>query len=96
MMSRMGRFWIVGGSIASHVAAAVLALAIVALLVLTIVMLVRNIRLAGKMQNKAPQQELASPTSGDTTALRILDERFAKGEINEEEYMRKKEMLKKT
>jgi putative membrane protein len=29
-----------------------------------------------------------------THALRILDERFAKGEIDEMEYIRKKEMLK--
>lgn len=96
MIPRMGRFWLVGGSIASHIISAVLALAIVALLVLTIIMLVRNIRLAGKMQRAAAQPNNVTLSGGEADPLKILDERFAKGEINEEEYMRKKEMLKKT
>lgn len=32
---------------------------------------------------------------GSRNALRILDERFARGEIDEAEYIRKKDMLKR-
>lgn len=88
MVPRMGRIWFVGG-IASHIFAALLALAIGALLVLTIIMLIRNIRLAGQIQKSAPQPNTVTLSGGNADPLKILDERFAKGEINEEEYMRK-------
>lgn len=39
--------------------------------------------------------ENADGYGGSRGALRILDERFARGEIDEAEYIRKKDMLKR-
>lgn len=46
---------------------------------------------------RSPQNRYSSGSSGRTTdeALRILNERFARGEISEEEYLRRKELLEK-
>ena len=41
------------------------------------------------------QNTVPNPSKHDNSALNILDARFAKGEINEEEYTKVKTMLKK-
>jgi uncharacterized membrane protein len=92
MLPRLGRLWMLSGSAFSHVMDIVLTLAILTLLALTIIMLERNIRLCGKAQSAAgkPVDILAGH---DIDPLKVLGERFAKGEISEEEYERKKGML---
>lgn len=70
-------------------------LAILALIVLLIVVLVRNSRLSGRHTQMSSPVNAATPLNVENNALKILDERFAKGEIDEEEYNRKKEILLK-
>ena len=58
-----------------------------ALIALVLVFLVKELTDGGENKNAAR----ASETGGD--ALRILDRRFAKGEIDEEEYRRRKKEI---
>lgn len=73
--------------------AAIIGFILLALAVLAIIALVRIIRHAGRHGHW--QAEQPKPANEENSSLRILDERFAKGDINEEEYTRKKELLKK-
>ena len=54
-----------------------------ALVVIAIVVLVRSIRSGGP----------AAPPPASPDARRILDERFARGELTEEEYLRRRQVL---
>ena len=58
-----------------------------ALIAFALVFLVKELTDSGENKNAVR----ASGTGGD--ALRILDERFAKGEIDEEEYRRRKKEI---
>lgn len=58
-----------------------------ALIAFAIVFLVKELTDSGKNRNSSRSDQ----TEGD--ALRILDKRFAKGEIDEEEYRKRKEEI---
>jgi putative membrane protein len=73
--------------------AAVIGLILLALAVLAVIVLVRLLRHTGRHGHW--QAEQPKPAGEDNSSFKILDERFAKGEIDEEEYTRKKELLKK-
>jgi putative membrane protein len=64
------------------------ALALAALAVLAIIALVKYIH----GSNKA---KFADPAAAANSAQALLDERYAKGEIDDEEYAKKKEALRK-
>lgn len=44
-------------------------------------------------QTVRPQPHLPAPPTSDDRAARILDERFARGEIDEDEYTRRRKVL---
>jgi putative membrane protein len=74
---------LLGGILVLLVIAVLVALAIVG-----IVLLVRHGKSSGKANGSALMPNVSQ-------ALTVLDERYAKGEIDDEEYTKKKEMLKK-
>lgn len=83
----MMRFGMGGiGMLGAWIINAVLIIALLALLVLAIVALVKYI----SRQNKP-----AAPAYSVSSSLAILDERYARGELSDEEYVAKKEMLRK-
>ncbi|WP_206797032.1 SHOCT domain-containing protein [Amycolatopsis sp. MtRt-6] len=61
------------------------------MLVLMALVLAALVALVVVLARRAPQP----PTPGDT-ARRILDERFARGEIDQEEYERRRDALART
>lgn len=86
----MWRFWFSGlHQTGGWLFSAISCFIMMALVVLAIVMLVRLIRRSGRTGSEQ------SNVREDANALRILNERFAKGEINEEEYTKMKETLRK-
>jgi uncharacterized membrane protein len=94
-MMWFGRYGWMGGSLASYIMMAVCALVFITLLVLTFTMLIRGIRHSGRMHGWDEKAIDAQHASADVEAVKILDVRFAKGEINEEEYTKMREVLKK-
>lgn len=63
----------------------------IGMLVLMALVLAALVVLAVFLVRRAPQ-----PPSPDGTARRILDERFARGEIDQEEYERRRDALTRT
>ncbi|MEV4050027.1 SHOCT domain-containing protein [Amycolatopsis sp. NPDC049688] len=61
------------------------------MLVLTALVLAGLAALAVVLARRGPQ-----PASPDDTAQRILDERFARGELDREEYERRRDALTRT
>ncbi len=55
----------------------------------------KNAATASTGPSASPADEAATVPLADNPALRILDERYARGEINEDEYLRHKENLLK-
>jgi putative membrane protein len=93
----MMRYGIGGmGMLAGGIVGLFITLVLTALVVLAIIALVRYIRHTGRPGHPMPHP-FVNPqpaNNNDNSALKILDERFAKGEINEEEYTKKKELLR--
>ncbi len=58
-------------------------------LVVLIVLIIVGIKLYKKYKNNPSN----NPSNNSSDVLKILDERFAKGEIDEEEYLKKKAIL---
>lgn len=81
--------WPRGGlGIPGGILGVILALAVIALIVTAIVFLVRRM--------STPAVAAAPPTgaaTGISSARTVLDERFARGEIDEEEYSRRRTLL---
>lgn len=70
-----------------------LLLAVAAAAVTAIVLLVRDRH--GAARTASSGAETAPPgVSGATNAMRILDDRYAKGEIDDEEYQRRRTLLR--
>ncbi|MDX3189783.1 SHOCT domain-containing protein [Streptomyces sp. MN03-5084-2B] len=63
----------------------------IGMLVLMALVLAAIVALAVVLARRAPQ-----PPSTDGAARRILDERFARGEIDQEEYERRRDALTRT
>ncbi|MET8846859.1 SHOCT domain-containing protein [Amycolatopsis sp. NPDC004625] len=63
----------------------------IGMLVLMALVLAALVALAVVLARRGPQ-----PPSPDDTARRILDERFARGEIDQEEYERRRNALTRT
>jgi putative membrane protein len=90
-----------GGHIWPIIIGSIVCLAIVVGLIILITALVRGSR--HRKQGKGGQAAGAAGTAGtagyvhgtETSAMRILDERYARGEIDEEEYLKRKESLRK-
>ena len=76
------------GMLVGGLFAACIALVVITLAVLAIVALVKYTRSGGKTDSPAIK-------SGINNNFAILDERYAKGEMDDEEYARRKENLKK-
>lgn len=89
-MTRFGGLGMLAGGFIGLIVAVV----ITVLAVLAIIALIRYINTPGRHHGHGSPTP-ANTTSNENGALKILDERFAKGEIDEEEFTRKKEMLKK-
>lgn len=72
-------------------------LILLGLLIFGVVALARHRNISQTTQNIQPTQPAAGSASQQDTgsALTILSERYARGEINEEEYNRKKTELRK-
>jgi putative membrane protein len=85
-MMRYGGF---GFSLIGLGIACLLMLCVVAILVLGIIFIARLLR---KSSQNSAQNALQTPVSN---AMNILNERFAKGEISEEEYQMKKSQINK-
>ena len=94
-MMWFGRYGGMGGGPVSYIIMAVCAIIVITLLVLTFTMLIRGIRHSGRMHGWNEKAIDAQRASADTDAMKILDARFAKGDINAEEYAKMKEVLKK-
>jgi putative membrane protein len=89
MMWGLGHGWgDAGGAIM-----AVLMLAVLALIVVGIILLVRGLTRhdQGRVQPNPPHGP--PPGSGSRNALRLLEERYARGEINREEFLQRKQDL---
>jgi putative membrane protein len=80
--------WMTSHGWVGWVAMGVGMLIFLALLVTAIVLIVKAVRRANARYEQSMPPPPASP------AMKILDERYAKGEIGEEEYKTKKENLK--
>lgn len=83
------------GLFGGWLASAIMGLLMVALFVALIVAVVRLARHGGGHGYYARHDGPAGTAGEQNGALKILDERFAKGDINEEEYTRKKELILK-
>jgi putative membrane protein len=64
----------------------------IGMLVLMVLVLAAVVSLAVVLARRGPQQ----PPSPADTARRILDERFARGEIDQDEYHRRRDALDRT
>lgn len=53
----------------------------------------RDRRDTGQVAGQAPEQIQGQHSGGRSEALRVLDERFARGDIDEEEYRRRRDVL---
>jgi putative membrane protein len=92
-MKSMMRYGLGGmGMLGAGLVGLLVAAVLTALTVLAIIALVRYIRLSGRQNHEVAP---TAPAVSVNSSLQILDERFAKGEIDEEEYTKKKELLKK-
>jgi len=69
----------------------VIMLAVLALIVVGIVFLVRGLTRHDQVQAAPPQQPVAGPSGG--RALQVLEERYARGEIQREEFVQRKQDL---
>ncbi len=74
------------------VLALVLFVVVIALVALLITLLIRRSRFAHRFAGTAPVP-LRTWHSSSTDALRILDERFARGEIDAEDYRARRDLL---
>ena len=83
---RFGHMSWIGGGIMMLVG-----LAVLALLVVGVIALVRG----SHMRHGGHQDIHAGQSNSSIQAMNILDERYARGEINDEEYQRKKAELRK-
>ncbi len=70
-----------------------IALAVIGLLIYLVVLLSRNAKMHSGVSSH--YVEKAPNTQNLNNALSILSERYARGEVNDEEYARKKEALLK-
>ncbi|HEX6248670.1 MAG TPA: SHOCT domain-containing protein [Nocardioidaceae bacterium] len=66
----------------------------VLLLLLLFALIVAVVVLAVRAARRAPHTGSSSAPVGPSTAEQVLDERFARGEIDEEEYLRKRSVLR--
>jgi putative membrane protein len=87
MMSGWGHDW-GGGSGALMV---IVMIAVVALIVVGVILLVRGLSRHGHGQPGAPQGP--PPGAGSSGALQVLEERYARGEIQREEFLQRKQDL---
>jgi putative membrane protein len=69
----------------------VVMLAVVALIVVGIILLVRGLSRQDQVQPGPPQGP--PPASGSKTAIQVLEERYARGEIGREEFVQRKQDL---
>lgn len=83
---RFGHMSWIGGGIMMLVG-----LAILVLLVIGVIALFRG----SHMRHNGHSDVNAGQSSGSIQAMNILDERYARGEINDEEYQRKKAEIRK-
>jgi putative membrane protein len=80
-----------GWSTAGGAIMAVVMLAVLALIVVGIILLVRGLALHDHVQPGPPQGPAPSP--GNKSALQVLEERYARGEIQREEFLQRKQDL---
>ncbi|OFW57703.1 MAG: hypothetical protein A2133_08690 [Actinobacteria bacterium RBG_16_64_13] len=76
---------------AGEVVMLVVMLAVLALIVVGIVLLVRGLTRHDQVQPGSPPQPVSGPNSG--RALQVLEERYARGEIQREEFLQRKQDL---
>ena len=79
-----------GGMGAGGVIWIVVMLAVLALIVVGIVMLVRGLSHRNDYGASGYRQEPSLGNEGPKTALRILEERYARGDIDREEFLKRK------
>lgn len=82
-----------GWGAGAWIAMALLMVAFWAAVAWIIVVLVRRDRSPGAPPGPPPAAPPPAPQGGGTTALTILDERFARGELDEDEYRRRRAVL---
>lgn len=88
MMWGWGNDWGGGGGRALM---AVFMLVVLALIVVGIILLVRGLNRHDYVQPGPPQGRPSGPSS--TSALQVLEERYARGEIQREEFLQRKQDL---
>lgn len=86
-----GDSWGSGWGAAGGVIMAVVMLAVLALIIVGIILLVRGLTRQDHVQPGPPQS--APPGLGSKTALQVLEERYARGEIQREEFLQRKQDL---
>jgi putative membrane protein len=89
MMWGWGDGW--GG--AGRAVMVIIMLAILALIVAGIILLVRGLNRHDQAQQGPPQGQERPPDAGSGSALRVLEERYARGEIQREEFLQRKQDL---
>lgn len=87
----MMRGWDSGWSGGAEALMVVVMLAVLALIVIGIILLVRGLARHDHVQPGPPQGPMPGP--GSRSALQVLEERYARGEIQREEFMQRKQDL---
>jgi putative membrane protein len=91
MMWGGGNGWGNGWGDAGGVLMVVVMLAVLALIVVGIIFLVRGLTRHDQVQTGPPQAPAPGPSS--KAALQVLEERYARGEIEREDYLQRKQDL---